>query len=67
MQKKLQNKHIMNGGLPMKNLVEKVNEELAKDVLIKEISVEDIESLEETVTPGVGVVCGNSCWGVVCW
>ncbi|WP_250674434.1 hypothetical protein LZ906_016530 (plasmid) [Paraclostridium ghonii] len=51
----------------MKNLVEKVNEELAKDVLIKEISVEDIESLEETVTPGVGLVCGNSCWGVACW
>lgn len=43
-----------------------VNENV-KEVLVNEISVEEIESLEETVTPGLGLVCGNSCWGIGCW
>ena len=24
-------------------------------------------TLEETVTPGVGLICGSGCWGLGCW
>lgn len=43
-----------------------LNEKL-NEVLVNEISVEEIESLEETVTPGFGFACGNDCFGFGCW
>ena len=37
------------------------------EVEVKEVVLEEITTLEETVTPGIGLVCGNSCWGLACF
>lgn len=33
---------------------------------MNEVKVEDIEILEETETPAVGLFCGGGCWGLAC-
>ena len=38
-----------------------------KEVMINEISIDEMESLEETLTPVFGIICGNGCWGVGCY
>lgn len=33
---------------------------------INEVFIDDIEVLENTITPGLGFYCGNRCWGLFC-
>lgn len=39
----------------------------AKEVMINEISIDEMEALEETLTPVFGIICGSGCWGVGCY
>lgn len=34
---------------------------------IKEVMIDEIETLEETVTPAWGVICKGGSFGLICW
>ena len=54
-----------NGGVKMEN--KNYSNQIIDEVVFSEISVVEMEALEETVTPGFGLICGNSCWGLGCF
>lgn len=37
-----------------------------KEFQIEEVKLEEIDILEETEIPAFGIICGGSCWGIVC-
>lgn len=36
------------------------------EVMFEEVKLDEINILEETNTPALGVICGYSCYGAVC-
>lgn len=36
------------------------------EIKLNEVQLDEIETLEETVTPAWGVICKGG-WGVICW
>jgi hypothetical protein len=34
--------------------------------IFEEVTLEEVETLEDTVTPGLGLYCGNGCLGWYC-
>jgi hypothetical protein len=50
---------------------EYLSNQINDEIVINEISVNDMELLEEAVTPmvtmmDVGLFCGGDCWGIWC-
>lgn len=50
--------------MKLNNDVKELN---VNEVEVKEVLLEEVTTLEETVTPGVGLICGSGCWGLGCW
>jgi hypothetical protein len=36
------------------------------EIVLEEIKLDEINILEETNTPALGVICGYTCYGAVC-
>jgi len=37
-----------------------------KDIIVREIIIDETEIIEDAIMPALGVICGASCVGAIC-